>query len=128
MRGYVVERCGKGASLQLKQLPDPVCGPDDILVEIHAASLNPLDGEICDGAFKPILPYKPPFILGHDLAGAMAGIGARVTHFKIGDEVFARPRDGRIGAFAFEALNEALAYVDTGPAKGKIVVTMKSAS
>jgi NADPH:quinone reductase-like Zn-dependent oxidoreductase len=77
-----------------------VCGPDDILVAIHAASLNPLDSKIRDGEFKLILPYKPPFVLGHDLAGVVVGLGERVRQFKIGDEVFARPRDGRIGAFA----------------------------
>lgn len=100
MRGYVVEHYAKGAPLKLKQLPDPVCGADDILVDIHAASLNPLDSKIRDGAFKAILPYRPAFVLGHDLAGVVVAVGAGVKQFKIGDEIFARPRDGRIGAFA----------------------------
>jgi NADPH:quinone reductase-like Zn-dependent oxidoreductase len=69
-------------------------------VEVHAAGVNPLDGKIRDGAFKAFIPYRPPFILGHDVAGVVIEIGSNVRRFKLGDEVYARPRDGRIGTFA----------------------------
>jgi NADPH:quinone reductase-like Zn-dependent oxidoreductase len=77
-----------------------VPGPDDVLVEVEAAGLNPLDSKIRDGAFKPILPYKPPLVLGHELAGTVVAIGAKVRRVKVGDAIYARPRDGQIGAFA----------------------------
>ena len=53
-----------------------------------------------DGEFKLFLPYRLPFILGHDLAGTVLRVGANVRQFKAGDEVYARPRDHRIGTFA----------------------------
>ena len=53
-----------------------------------------------DGEFKLILKYKTPFVLGHDLAGVVTRVGAEVRDYHVGDEVYARPRDLRIGAFA----------------------------
>ena len=100
MKAYQLERYGKGQRLKLAELPDPVAAPGEVLVEIHATAINQLDGKIRDGAFKPILPYKPPFVLGHDLAGVVTAVGAGVRRFKVGDAVYGRPRDGRIGTFA----------------------------
>lgn len=100
MKAYIVDRYRKNEPLRYGDVPEPVPGQDDVLVEVHAAGLNPLDGKIRDGAFKAILPYRPPFILGHDVAGIVIGVGANVRRFKLGDAVCARPRDGRIGAFA----------------------------
>ena len=108
MKAYVLDAYRKGAALRLGDVPDPVVGPDDVLIEIHAAGLNPLDTKIRNGEFKPILPYKPPFVLGHDLAGIVTRVGDNVKRFKVGDAVYTRPRDGRIGAFAeYLAVNEA---------------------
>ncbi len=81
-------------------MSEPNVGPDDVLVEVEAAGLNLLDSKIRNGEFKLILPYKPPLVLGHDLAGTILAVGANVRSFKPGDTVFARPRDGQIGAFA----------------------------
>jgi NADPH:quinone reductase-like Zn-dependent oxidoreductase len=70
--------------------------------------VNPLDSKLRDGEFKLILPYRPPFILGHDVAGTVVRTGSRASRFKVGDEVYARPRDHRVGTFAeFIAINEA---------------------
>jgi len=108
MKAYILDAYRKGAALRLGDVPDPVVGPDDVLIEIHAAGLNPLDTKIRNGEFKPILPYKPPFVLGHDLAGIVTRVGDNVKRFKVGDAVYTRPRDGRIGAFAeYLAVNEA---------------------
>ena len=83
-------------------------GDDDVLIEVHAAGLNLLDSKIRDGEFKLILPYRPPFILGHDVAGTVVRVGSKVRQFKTGDEIYARPRDGRVGTFAeFISINEA---------------------
>lgn len=100
MKAFIVDRYRKNQSLRYGDMPEPVPGQDDVLLEVHAAGLNPLDAKIRDGAFKAFLPYRPPFILGHDVAGIVVGIGSNVRRFKLGDEVYARPRDGRIGTFA----------------------------
>ncbi|AOO82632.1 NADP-dependent oxidoreductase [Bosea vaviloviae] len=108
MRAFIVDRYKKKSALRLGEMPEPALRDDDVLVEIHAAGLNLLDSKVRDGEFKLILPYRPPFILGHDLAGIVIRIGPKVRHFKPGDEVYARPRDGRVGTFAqFIAINEA---------------------
>ncbi|SFI14949.1 NADPH:quinone reductase [Bosea sp. OK403] len=108
MRAFIVDRYKKKSALRLGEMPEPALRDDDVLVEIHAAGLNLLDSKVRDGEFKLILPYRPPFVLGHDLAGIVVRIGAKVRHFKPGDEVYARPRDGRVGTFAeFIAVNEA---------------------
>lgn len=100
MKAYVLDRYAKGQALRLEEVPDPVPAVGEVLVEIHATALNQLDGKIRDGAFKPILPYKLPFVLGHDLAGVVVSVGAGVRGFKLGDAIYARPRDGHIGTFA----------------------------
>ena len=88
-------------------MPGPEVRENDVLVEIHAASVNLLDSKIRNGEFKLILPYKTPFVLGHDMAGVVTRIGASVKRFKVGDEVYARPADHRIGTFAeFIAIDE----------------------
>jgi len=100
MKAFVVERYGDAGAVRAGEMPDPPLGEDDVLVQIHAASVNPLDLKTRDGAFKAILPYRVPFVLGNDLAGVVVGVGAGVTRFTAGDEVYARPDQNRIGAFA----------------------------
>ncbi|MEV0480240.1 NADP-dependent oxidoreductase [Streptomyces sp. NPDC050508] len=100
MRAFTVERYGDKAGVRVGDVPDPEVGAEDVLVRIHAASVNPLDSMIRDGEMKAILPYKVPFVLGNDLAGVVVEVGAAVTRFAVGDEVFARPDKDRIGTFA----------------------------
>ncbi|MBB6411433.1 NADP-dependent oxidoreductase [Mesorhizobium sangaii] len=108
MKAFVVDKYNKKGILRLAEMPEPELGDNDVLVEIHAAGVNLLDSKIKTGEFKPILPYRPPFILGHDVAGKVIRVGSKVRKFKSGDEVYARPRDGRIGTFAeFIAIDEA---------------------
>jgi NADPH:quinone reductase-like Zn-dependent oxidoreductase len=100
VKAFILDRYKKKQPLRLGDLPEPAMGPGDVLVEIAAAGLNVLDAKIRNGEFKLLLPYKPPFVLGHDLAGTVVRTGANVRRFKVGDEVYARPRDGRIGTLA----------------------------
>lgn len=80
-------------------IPEPTVGARDVLIQMEAAGLNHLDERLRAGEFTSILPYKTPLTLGHDLAGTVIGVGANATAFAIGDRVFARPRDYRIGTF-----------------------------
>lgn len=86
--------------LQQADVPEPVLGERDVLVQVHAAGLNQLDEKIRQGEFKQILPYKLPQVLGHDVAGVVLQVGPKVRSFKPGDEVFARPGNDTIGTFA----------------------------
>ena len=99
MKAFVVERYGKDG-LCATRVPVPTIGPRDVLVRVKAASINPLDMLIRDGTFKLVLKYKTPFVLGHDVAGVVTQVGADVPDYKVGDEVYARPRDLRIGTLA----------------------------
>jgi NADPH:quinone reductase-like Zn-dependent oxidoreductase len=99
MKAFIVEKYGKNG-LRAAQVPDPTIGPRDVLVRVSAASINPLDKMVRNGEFKHLLRYKRPFVLGHDLAGVVTRVGAEVRDYKVGDEVYARPHDLRIGAFA----------------------------
>jgi NADPH:quinone reductase-like Zn-dependent oxidoreductase len=108
MKAFILDKYKKKGALRLGEMPEPALRDDDVLVEIHAAGLNLLDSKIRDGEFKLILPYRPPFILGHDVAGTVVRVGSKVRQFRPGDGVYARPRDGRIGTFAeFIAIDEA---------------------
>lgn len=108
MKAFVINKYSKNGSLQLTEMSVPEVKDQDILVDIHAAGVNLLDSKIKTGEFKLILPYKLPLILGHDVAGVITKVGKNVTKFKVGDEVYARVRDHRIGTFAeFIAINEA---------------------
>lgn len=108
MKAYILDRYAKKSALRLGERPDPALRNSDVLIEVHAAGLNLLDAKIRDGEFKPILPYRPPFVLGHDVAGKVVRVGPSARRFKVGDAVYGRPRDGRIGTFAeFIAVDEA---------------------
>ncbi len=107
MKAFTITRYSKEGILQLVDLPQPIIKENEVLVEIHSASVNQLDVKISAGEFKLLLPYKFPLILGHDVAGTIIKVGSKVSRFKIGDEVFARPADFKIGTFAeYIAVNE----------------------
>jgi NADPH:quinone reductase-like Zn-dependent oxidoreductase len=99
MKAFVVTHYGPDG-LAAADVPAPTVDPHDVLVEVRAASVNPLDKLIRDGDFKQLLSYKRPFVLGHDVSGVVVRVGSGVTEFSVGDEVYARPRDLRIGTFA----------------------------
>lgn len=108
MKAFILDRYKKNGALRFGDMPMPALRDDDVMVEIRAAGVNLLDAKIRDGEFKPILPYRLPFVLGHDVAGTVVQVGSKVRQFKPGDEVYSRARDGRVGTFAeFIAVNEA---------------------
>jgi NADPH:quinone reductase-like Zn-dependent oxidoreductase len=100
MKAFILDRYGSKVALRFGETAEPHVGEDDVLVDVHAAAVNLLDAKIRNGELKLILPYRVPFVLGHDVAGVVVRTGARVKGFKAGDEVYARPADHRIGTFA----------------------------
>ena len=99
MQAFLIDHYGNDTG-RIAQVPEPEVGIGDVLVQVHAASVNVLDSKIRAGEFKLILPYALPLVLGNDLAGVVVKVGSAVRHFKPGDEVFGRPHQDRIGTFA----------------------------
>src|SRR3954465_13862476 len=104
MKALVFKRYGKPDQIALAEIPRPTPKPNEILVQVHAAGLNPIDNMIPKGTFKPILRFQLPATLGSDLAGVVVEVGSRVTRFKPGDAVFASIFDLGTGALAEFAL------------------------
>lgn len=100
MKALILKRYGGLEQVSFADLPQPAVKPDELLVQIHAAGLNPIDCMVPKGTFKPILSFQLPATLGSDLAGVVVGVGSRVTRFKPGDAVFASTFDLGTGSFA----------------------------
>ena len=100
MKAFVLKRYSKSAQLEFVDIPKPNIKPDEILVQVYAVGLNPIDYMIAKGAFKPIIKLQLPATMGSDLAGIVVKVGNRVTHFKPGDSIFASIFDIGTGALA----------------------------
>src|SRR5437763_17158811 len=100
MKAFVVGRYGSKDGLQMREVGEPDVGAHDVLVEVRAASVNPLDAKIRNGELKLVLPYRAPLVLGHDVAALVGLVGPKVRSFAPGDEVHARPHEEHIGTSA----------------------------
>jgi alcohol dehydrogenase len=100
MRAVVAESYGGPNVLAMVDRPEPEVGPRDVRIAVKAASLNPLDFKIRDGKVKLVLDVKPPIAMGCDVAGVVDKVGAEVTRFSPGDEVYARLEKNRMGGLA----------------------------
>ena len=124
MRAFILERYGNADAVRAGEMPEPELLEDEILVQVHAAGVNPLDIKIRNGELKRILPYRLPIILGHEVAGVVVRVGGRVRRFKSGDEVYVRLAKDRTGGFAeFVSVNEEAAAI-----KPKTVTMEEAAS
>src|SRR5262249_7131635 len=103
MKAVVATRYGGPEVLDLVERADPDVGPRDVSIDVKAASLNPIDFKIRDGKVKLVLRLKPPIALGCDVAGVVRAVGAEVTRFRAGDEVYVRLEKDRMGALAERA-------------------------
>jgi NADPH:quinone reductase-like Zn-dependent oxidoreductase len=103
MRAYVLKHYGGPGGSRLMDVPAPTPGPCDILVEVRAAGLNPVDFKFRQGKLRAILRPKLPFVLGNELAGEVIAVGNGVKRFRMCDRVFARVAKERAGAFAEHA-------------------------
>lgn len=110
MKALTFKRYGKSPGIGFTDVPRPTLKADELLVQVHAASVNPVDNMILTGIFKPILHFQLPATLGSDLAGVVTEVGSGVTRFKPGDAVFANIFDLGTGAIAeFAVVPEHLA-------------------
>jgi NADPH:quinone reductase-like Zn-dependent oxidoreductase len=103
MRAYVLKRYGGADGAQLMDVPAPMPGPRDILVDVRAAGLNPVDFKFRQGKLRAIQRPRLPFVLGNELAGEVIAVGGDVKRFRAGQRVFARVAKDRAGAFAEQA-------------------------
>ncbi|MGE7859967.1 NADP-dependent oxidoreductase [Bacillus mobilis] len=99
MKAMIIDKYGK-VPMRMAEVPTPEINEYEVLAEIHAASINPIDFKIRDGKVKMLLKYEMPLILGNDFSGVIVKVGSKVNHFKVGDEIYARPRKNKIGTFA----------------------------
>lgn len=104
MKAFILERYGKSNQMKFADISRPIIKPDQILVQVHAVGLNPIDTMIPKGTFKPILKFELPAIMGSDLAGIVVEVGSKVTRFKSGDAVYASVFDTGSGSLAEYAL------------------------
>jgi NADPH:quinone reductase-like Zn-dependent oxidoreductase len=88
------------ASLRFAEVATPVPGPNDLLVKVKAASVNPVDTKIAHGYGGPSSQRTLPHVLGRDGAGTVEKVGSAVTGFKAGDEVYGVADAARWGCFA----------------------------
>ena len=109
MRAYLLECYGGTECARLATAPTPRPASNEVLVEVHAAGLNPVDYKIRSGLLRPITRLRLPVVLGNELAGAVTECGSAVRGFAVGDRVCARVAKDRLGAFAdFAAVDAAL--------------------
>lgn len=100
MNAIVIDQYGSPEVLQTRRISTPLIEDHEVLVKVHAAGLNPIDYKIRQGMLKKIYKLKFPAILGHDVAGVVAGTGNKVSDFKAGDEVYAMLPPLEMGAYA----------------------------
>jgi NADPH:quinone reductase-like Zn-dependent oxidoreductase len=103
MRAYVLKHYGGPEGSLLMDVPAPAPRPRDILVQVRAAGLNPVDFKFRQGKLRAILRPKLPLVLGNEFAGEVIAVGSDVKRFRVGDRVFARVAKDRLGAFAEQA-------------------------
>ncbi|MCA8924191.1 MAG: NADP-dependent oxidoreductase [Planctomycetes bacterium] len=104
MKAARIHAYGGPDELRVEEAPRPRPGPRDLLVEVHASSVNPIDCKLRGGAMRGLLRYPLPLVLGFDLSGVVVEVGARCSRFQPGDAVYASPDQRRIGTYAEFAL------------------------
>lgn len=100
MKAVVIENYGSKDELKEMEVPNPVPTAHQVVVEVKATSINPIDWKLREGYLKQMMPWQFPIILGWDVAGVITEVGSEVTDWKVGDEVFARPDTTRFGTYA----------------------------
>jgi NADPH:quinone reductase-like Zn-dependent oxidoreductase len=100
MRAARIHAYGDADQIRIDDVPEPTLRPRDVLIDVRAAALNPIDYKIRSGAQRAVVRLKLPHTLGMDVAGVVTQVGARVTRHSVGDEVFSSPTHARPGTYA----------------------------
>ena len=100
MKAVRIHAYGDRSVLQFEDAPKPEVRPDEALVRIVAAAVNPIDWKIRQGHLKAFVPYVFPLTLGWDFSGVIEALGSQVSSFAVGDAVFSRPDVRRDGSYA----------------------------
>lgn len=100
MKAFITKSYGKKEKQHLTDWVQPTVKDDEVLIQTYSAGVNVIDLLLRNGDFKLFLPIKPPFILGRDVAGVVVATGAKVSNFKVGDEVYASSGNHHVGTYA----------------------------
>lgn len=107
MKAVRIHSYGGPETLVYEEAPRPDAGPGDVLVRVHAAGVNPLDGKIREGRMRALFDYQMPLILGLDVSGVVAAVGSGVTNLKIGQDIYGVMDMSLSGSYAEYALGHA---------------------
>ena len=99
MKAWGINEYGDNSKVQQIKVKSPKIGPNDVMIKIKAASINPVDYKVRNGELKDIMPNEFPLILGHDCSGVVSKIGKEVSRFKVGDEVYTRSEIGTLAEY-----------------------------
>src|SRR5882757_4242073 len=88
MKAAQISEYGHADVVQINEVAKPTPTDNQVLIEVHACSLNPFDTTLREGYMKDMIPLQLPATLGGDIAGIIAEIGADVTGFAVGDTVY----------------------------------------
>ena len=100
MKAVRIHEFGGPEVLSIDEIPVPQPAPDEVLIKVHATSVNPVDWKIREGQRKVKFPGKLPLTLGWDVSGTIEALGEKVSAFRKGDEVYGRPDPTKNGAYA----------------------------
>lgn len=100
MKAIVIDGYGDASVLKYTDVPNPVPADNEVLIQVKATALNPLDSKIRSGFLQAVMPIPFPFIPGWEAAGVIAATGKNVTSLKVGDEVYTRTNFRKAGAYA----------------------------
>ena len=111
MKAVVFNKYGGNEVIEVKQVPRPVPGADDVIIKVHAAAINPVDWKIRNGMARILTGHKFPKVLGSECSGEIVETGIQVKGFRKGDRVIGFPGIRRLSAFAeYVSVNEKNAF------------------
>ncbi len=100
MKALRIGGYGGSEALEIVDVARPDPGPGDVLVEVHAASVNPIDWKIREGHMKAFMDIPMPHVMGRDVSGVVAAVGDEVASLAAGDEVYGSAAANRDGTHA----------------------------
>jgi NADPH:quinone reductase-like Zn-dependent oxidoreductase len=100
MKAVRIHQYGGPEVLVYEEIEQPQIADDEVLIQVYAAGVNPVDWKIREGYLKNFLHHTLPLTLGWDVSGVVTEVGSQVSQFQVGDEVYSRPNIERDGAYA----------------------------